>query len=198
MKTIIKNCIVFSLLVILGAMANPTDLFAQVDTSYMIEIDEQGDSTCFMLVGFDKIAMDCNTANALIGSNKPTLEPPVKDLANNQTELKELDPNEPISVDSLLNRWTYYTALMINGVAFVIGIINKFAPKFVLFKNDKTRDLVVKSLAGAAVIGWLLFNNGFVNSWQVGIAFVIAAFQYREVLKPLGLKTISSANKKRG
>lgn len=200
MKTLIQNLFYLSLLFIFSAMGSPTALYGQAgenafERAFVSQTDTAGNKTCFEVINEKMVPVPCHEMDAWLSQNHRAA---TNKLSNEVPALQPQGEGQEITVDTLVDKWTYFMALILNAMMFLMGLLNKLFPKFVLFKNDRTKDLVVKFVAGAAVVGWLLINNGFVNSWQLGIGFVIAVFQYKEVLKPAGLKTFSAATKKAG
>ena len=75
--------------ILISAIFNPQPFAQEADTSYMIEINASGDSTCFLLAGETKAEIDCSEAVAWIMDNpvQPAdpaepVEEPVQDPPN--------------------------------------------------------------------------------------------------------------------
>lgn len=99
---------------------------------------------------------------------------------------------ERFTVDNLLNWYTILTAALMSLVTFLTGLF----PKFTFIKDDRKRDLALKSLASAILVGATMIVVGGASGWDVAIGFVLAVFGYDKVLNPMGLKTKTAAEKK--
>lgn len=99
---------------------------------------------------------------------------------------------EKFTVDNLLNWWTLATAALMSLVTFLTGLF----PNFVFIKDDRKRDLALKSLAAALLVGATMVVLGGASGWEVAVGFLLSVFGYDKVLNPIGLKTKTSAESK--
>lgn len=135
---------------------------------------------------------------------KPATAPPAAEVGQDEptAEPHAVEPTPPTTpsdigtgdelVDKLLNQWTLVSAGIINLLVFLTGLF----PKFVLFKDDRKRDLLAKTLAavGVAVVAMVTMGPG--NAWPVIIGFAVAVFNYNNILKPIVGSTKTVAAKK--
>lgn len=75
-----------------------TPAWGQIDTSYMVEVDSLGDSTCFYLIGDSKIAVDCGQMFGAPNTGAAVPDPPVA------------ADEKPTVLEFLKNAWAWILA----------------------------------------------------------------------------------------
>lgn len=99
---------------------------------------------------------------------------------------------DKITVENLVNWWTLLAAGLMTLLTYVSG----FFPKFVFIKDDRKRDLALKAIAAAILVGVTLVVLGPASGFQMVAAFIMAVVGYDKVLNPVGLKTKTAAEPK--
>jgi hypothetical protein len=107
------------------------------------------------------------------------------------TKTDTIEPVEDI-IEGLMSKWSLYVMGIVNLLVFLSGAF----PKLVLFKDDRKRDLLAKTLAAVIVAGVTVFTVGPKDLWPVLGGFAMAVFNYNNVLKPLVGNTKTVAAKK--